>query len=347
MDLVGTLERQPHRRFNPLTGQWVLVAPGRTKRPWSGNLETTPESEHLSYDPDCYLCPGNARAGGLLNPDYEASFVFTNDFASLLPEIPVVVEERHPLMRAEAGPGTCRVICFSPRHDLSLTTLGAPGILNVVDLWASQVAELAGTYQHVQVFENRGAAMGASNPHPHGQVWAGSAIPTQVIMEDTQQRLHRTSIEQPLLVEYVEVEMKEGTRVVVDNGEWLAVVPYWAAWPFETLLIPKQPVQRLPDLSAGQKQMLAVALEELLARYDNLFNLPFPYSMGWHGAPGDQPAPHWQLHAHFYPPLLGANRRKFMVGYELLAEPQRDLTPEEAADGLRATRSDRHPSMSS
>jgi UDPglucose--hexose-1-phosphate uridylyltransferase len=267
------------------------------------------------------------------------------DFASLLPNVPVVVEDRHPLLRAEAGPGTYRVICFSPRHDLSLGTLGAPGILGVVDVWAGEVAELTRSYECVQVFENRGAAMGASNPHPHGQIWAGSAVPTQILLEDTQQRQHPTSVEGSLLVEYVGLEMKDGRRLVVDNrmvggGPILGSLAIRDSADSQTACGASSRSLGCAEADAGH------GIEELLARYDNLFNMSFPYSMGWHGAPGTQPAPQWQLHAHFYPPLLGGNRRKFMVGYELLAEPQRDLTPEEAAERLRATRSGRYPSMS-
>lgn len=289
-----------------------------------------------AYDPKCALCPGNVRATGIRNADYQETFVFTNDFASLRPEASIPNEVSHRLLRAVSETGTCRVICFSPRHDLSLASMGRAAIRRIVDLWADQVAELSVSHQWVQVFENRGAEMGASNPHPHGQIWAGSAIPTQALLEDTMQLNHHVSTQRPLLLEYVELEEAERARVVVDNDEWLAVVPYWAAWPFETLLIPKSPVQRLPDLTTAQRALLASGLEELLAAYDNLFKRAFPYSMGWHGAPGTRAAEHWQLHAHFYPPLLEAQRRKFMVGYELLAETQRDLTPEDAAQRLRS-----------
>jgi len=327
---------KPHRRQNLLTGQWTLVAPDRGKRPWLGDVEPEVIEQQPAYDPKCALCPGNVRASGIRNDDYRETFVFDNDFASLQPDASVPLGASHGLLRAVSETGTCRVICFSPRHDLSLASMGGAAIRRIVDLWADQVAELSVSHQWVQVFENRGAEMGASNPHPHGQIWASSAMPTQELLEDTLQLNHHVSTQRPLLLEYVELEESERVRVVVDNDEWLAVVPYWAAWPFETLLLPKRPVQRLPDLAPTQRALLASGLEELLGGYDKLFNRPFPYSMGWHGAPGTRGAEHWQLHAHFYPPLLEARRRKFMVGYELLAETQRDLTPEDAAQRLRS-----------
>ena len=321
----------PHRRFNPLTGTWTLVAVGRTKRPWSGKLDPAPVEARPVYDPGCYLCPGNTRAGGAENPVYEGTFVFTNDFASLRPGTPLLSDEPHPLLRAETEQGTCRVICFSPRHDLTLALMEPSEIQTVIDLWAGQTAELSETYRWVQVFENRGAEMGASNPHPHGQIWAGSALPTQAILEDRHQRDYFEAAGRPLLLEYADLEAKEQTRIIVENEEWMAVVPYWATWPFEAILLPRRDVQRIHELSPMQRRALSEVLAGLLVRYDNLFERPFPYSMGWHGAPGRSPAPHWQLHAHFYPPLLNATMRKFMVGYEMLAEGQRDITPEEAA----------------
>lgn len=329
------LDNHPHRRFNPLTGAWTLVAVGRTKRPWSGKLEPGSSDTRPAYDPDCYLCPRNTRAGGAPNPDYEGTFVFTNDFASLRPGTPLVAAEPHPLFRAETEQGTCRVICFSPRHDLTLALMDLPAIRGVIDLWASQTAELAERYQWVQIFENRGEEMGASNPHPHGQICAGSALPTQLVLEDELQRSFLETANQPLLLEYAEVETREATRIIVVNEEWMAVVPYWATWPFEALLLPRRSVQRIQELSTDQKDALSEVLSGLLVRYDNLFERPFPYSMGWHGAPGREPAPHWQLHAHFYPPLLNETMRKFMVGYEMLAEGQRDISPEDAAMRLR------------
>lgn len=348
----------PHRRYNPLTGEWILVSPHRTKRPWQGQTETPPQEVRPQYDPGCYLCPGNVRAGGERNAQYESTYVFTNDFAALLPDTPDATSDPHPLFRAAAVPGTCRVICFSPRHDLTLPEMAVEEIRAVVDVWADQVADLGQRYRWVQVFENKGEVMGCSNPHPHGQVWTGSALPNEPTKEENQQRSYYETHRVPLLVEYAQMEADRGERVVLDNEHWLAVAPYWALWPFETLLLPRRHVLRLPDLNDAERDALAEILKLLLTKYDNLFQVSFPYSMGWHGAPtgpstgsggtaaagsvdaddGCESAKcvHWQLHAHFYPPLLrSATVKKFMVGYEMLAEAQRDLTAEQAAERLR------------
>ncbi len=327
----------PHRRLNPLTGDYVLVSPHRTKRPWQGQLEKPPRDDRPAYDPTCYLCPGNERAGGERTPQYTSTYVFTNDFAALLPDTPDAPPDPNPLLQMEAERGTARVICFSPRHDLTLPEMDPADIRRVVDLWADQVTELGQTYRWVQVFENKGSAMGASNPHPHGQIWAGSALPNEPAKELVRQRDYFAAHGSPLLVDYAALESERGTRVVVENADWVAVVPYWAVWPFEILLMPRRPIQRLPDLTDAERDHLASILKRLLTRYDNLFETSFPYSMGWHGAPTDgEDFPYWQLHAHFYPPLLrSATVRKFMVGYELLGEAQRDLTPEQAAERLR------------
>ncbi len=325
----------PHRRLNPLTGQWVLVSAGRTKRPWQGQRERAPAESRPRYDPDCYLCPGNTRANGETNPDYRSTFVFTNDFAALRPDV-ADLRSDDPLFRAETEPGTCRVICFSPRHDLTLAGMARADVRTVVDLWAAQTDELGATYRWVQVFENRGQAMGASNPHPHGQIWAGAALPNEAVREDEQQRRHHDATRARLLCDYADREAG-GPRVVVETADWLVVVPFWATWPYETLAIPRRAATRLPDLDAAARDALADALVHLLGGYDALFDAPFPYSMGWHQAPFTSTgAGHWQLHAHFYPPLLRGDARKFMVGYELLAEAQRDITAEDAADDLRA-----------
>jgi UDPglucose--hexose-1-phosphate uridylyltransferase len=327
----------PHRRLNLLTGEYVLVSPHRTQRPWQGQLERPAAGERPTYDPKCYLCPGNERAGGVRNPHYEGTFVFTNDFPALLPETPSHHSKPGSLYMAESVRGTSRVLCFSPRHDLTLAEMPPADIRLVVDMWAEQVAELGRLYDWVQVFENRGEAMGASNPHPHGQVWAGNFLPSEPAREDRNQSYFFDTFGDVLLVEYARQEVEHGERLVVTNDEWIAVVPYWAVWPFETLLLPRRHTLRLPDLSDAQRDALADILKQLTIRYDNLFEVSFPYSMGWHGAPtqhGD--FRHWQLHAHFYPPLLrSATVRKFMVGYEMLAEAQRDLTPEQAAERLR------------
>jgi UDPglucose--hexose-1-phosphate uridylyltransferase len=321
----------PHRRYNPLRDEWILVSPHRAKRPWQGQEDAPESGERPAYDPDCYLCPDNRRVTGETNPHYTGTYVFANDFAALLPGAPSP-NNGDPLFRAEGAHGTSRVICFSPDHSKSLPELALPQIAAVIDTWADQVAELGRTYSNVQVFENKGAMMGCSNPHPHGQVWATDYLPHEVSIED------RTQAAMPGML--LEVARREagGPRVVVETDHWLAIVPWWASWPFEALLLPRFAVQRLPDLTDEQRADLAVALKELTARYDNLFRCSFPYSMGWHGAPfTDGPKGHWQLHAHFYPPLLrSASVRKFMVGYEMLAEAQRDLTPEQAAGRLRA-----------
>ncbi|MHB8672788.1 MAG: UDP-glucose--hexose-1-phosphate uridylyltransferase [Candidatus Limnocylindrales bacterium] len=335
MDGRAPLLDGPHRRYDPLTDEWVLVSAGRTHRPWLGR-EERPAVERLpAYDPECYLCPGNRRVGGEENPPYDSTFVFTNDFAALRPEASI---ERvgSGLLVAEGERGTCRVICFSPRHDAGLARMEPADVRRVIDVWSDQTAELGAAYRWVQVFENRGESMGASNPHPHGQVWAGSALPRQAAREDETQRRHLDLHGRRLLLDYAATEAG-GPRVVELGEDWLVVVPFWATWPFETLLIPRAPVERLPELDDRRRDALARTIIRLLGRYDNLFDEPFPYSMGWHQAPfGSGSTSHWQLHAHFYPPLLRATMRKFMVGYELLAEPQRDLSAEEAAERLRA-----------
>jgi UDPglucose--hexose-1-phosphate uridylyltransferase len=325
----------PHRRYNPLTDEWVLVSAGRTQRPWQGSLEGPLDERRPDYDPTCYLCPGNGRAGGAVNPTYSETFVFTNDFAALRPDTDLR-RTVDGLLVAEGERGTCRVVCFSPRHDLTMARMSPSEIEGVIDVWADETTELGRTYRWVQVFENRGEAMGASNPHPHGQIWAGTALPVEASREDGTQRSHHAATGRSLLLDYAAQETA-GPRVVIENEDWLVVVPFWAVWPFETLIVAKAAVGRLPDLGRIQRASLAETLRELLVRCDSLFGVPFPYSMGWHQAPFDSDRHgHWQLHAHLYPPLLrSASVRKFMVGYELLAERQRDLTAEEAASRLR------------
>ncbi len=331
----------PHRRYNPLKNEWILVSPHRTKRPWQGQIERLPDEHKPQHDPTCYLCPGNERAGGVRNPDYTTTFVFTNDFAALLPDTPSdPLTITDPLFQSQPVVGTSRVICFSPRHDLTLPEMEPTDIRYVVDVWAEQIIDLGETYQWVQIFENKGTTMGASNPHPHGQIWASSFIPNELAREDAQQAAYYQQHGESLLTAYARVESERGERVIVENEDWIAVVPYWAIWPYETLVIPRAPVQKMPDLNDTQRDALADILKRLTTRYDNLFETSFPYSMGWHGALlGDQfhaDQPHWQLHAHFYPPLLrSATVRKFMVGYEMMAEAQRDITPEQAAARLR------------
>jgi UDPglucose--hexose-1-phosphate uridylyltransferase len=324
----------PHRRHNPLIDEWVLVSPDRTNRPWQG-LEAAPAvPPGVAFDPTCYLCPGNTRANGAVNPGYDRTFVFTNDFAALQPDSSSAVVT-DGLLRAVGEPGTCRVLCYSPRHDLTMAGMEPADVRRIVDLWADETTELGARFGWVQVFENRGEAMGASNPHPHGQIWATSELPGEPTREDDGQRRYHAATDRRLLLDYAAQE-HGGSRVVVENADWLVVVPFWAIWPFETLIIPRRSADRLADLDPPARDGLSEALIDLLRRYDRLFGQPFPYSMGWHQAPFDgQRRDHWQLHAHVYPPLLRATVRKFMVGYELLSESQRDISPEEAAERLR------------
>ncbi len=332
------LSEQPHRRFNPLTREWVLVSPHRNNRPWQGRSEDTAPDAKPAHDPACYLCAGNTRANGAVNPDYSGPYVFPNDFPALLEDTEQTVASDHPLLRRQSVRGTARVICFSERHDLTLPEMSQTNIRRVVDLWSDQLTELGETYQWVAVFENKGAIMGCSNPHPHGQIWTSDFLPNEIAAEDDAQRDHLHATGDNLLVSYAALESADGTRTVVENAHWIAVVPFWATWPYETLLLPKRPVRRLPDLDDAERDALADILKALCTRYDNLFETEFPYTMGWHGAPfNDADNSHWQLHAHFFPPLLrSATVRKFMVGYEMLAEAQRDLTAETAAEQLRA-----------
>ncbi|MEM7536524.1 MAG: UDP-glucose--hexose-1-phosphate uridylyltransferase [Chloroflexota bacterium] len=330
----------PHRRLNILSGDWVLVSPHRTKRPWQGQVEKPPADNRPAHDPNCYLCPGNTRAGGKENPEYETTFVFDNDFAALLLDGPQDPVGDGKFFQAEAETGTCRVICFNPRHDLTLPEMTVEQIRAVVDVWAAQVVDLGGNpdINYVQLFENKGEVMGCSNPHPHGQVWSNYRLPQEAAKEDIQQRAYYQEHSSTLLIDYLAAELEAEERVLVQNEHWVALVPYWAVWPFETMLLPRRHVTEMPALRDDERDALADILKRLLTRYDNLFETSFPYSMGWHGQPTDGGEhPHWQLHAHFYPPLLrSATVKKFMVGYEMLANPQRDITAEQAAARLRA-----------
>lgn len=332
------LEDVPHRRFNPLIGEWVLVSPHRNKRPWQGKQEQPSREQKPPHDAKCFLCAGNTRITGDVNPQYEGPFVFPNDFPALLEDDVAQVKPTDPLFVAETVRGTARVICFSERHDLTLAELPQANIAQIVDLWAAQTAELGETYRWVAVFENKGQIMGCSNPHPHGQIWASDFLPNEAVAEDGNQAAYFADNGAPMLLDYAQRESRDGSRTVAENDDWIAVVPYWATWPFEVLLMPKSHVRRMPDLTESQRAGLSEVLQATCIRYDNLFETEFPYTMGWHGAPFDgQANDHWQLHAHFYPPLLrSASVRKFMVGYEMLAEAQRDLTAETAAAQLRA-----------
>ncbi|PJE80899.1 Galactose-1-phosphate uridylyltransferase [invertebrate metagenome] len=336
----------PHRRYNPLREEWVLVSPHRADRPWSGQLETSDTESKPSRDPECYLCPGNQRVHGEQNPDYEGTYLFPNDFPALLEDsgLPAIDDmesssRKNRFFQKMPVRGVSKVICFSPDHSKTLPRLSVEAIAHIIDLWAQQVTELGKDYLWVQLFENKGAMMGCSNPHPHGQIWATSFIPNEIYQEDHCQQSWQEKHDENLLLAYARQESESGERTVVENKDWIAVVPYWAVWPFETLLLPKNKINQLSELLVPQRYNLAVILKQLTTCYDNLFYTSFPYSMGWHGAPlNGKDNDHWQLHAHFYPPLLrSATVRKFMVGFEMLAESQRDLTAEQAASRLRET----------
>jgi UDPglucose--hexose-1-phosphate uridylyltransferase len=331
------LPENPHRRFNPLSGDWVLISPHRAKRPWQGQIDAADIAPTPSHDPDCYLCPGNTRVSGDVNPDYADIFVFANDFAALTRD-PLEAMPADALFKSDGVNGECRVICFSPDHGKTLPEMELAEIRAVIDAWAAQSLELGARYPWVQIFENKGTMMGCSSPHPHGQIWASSVVPNLPANEDKNQRAWAAAQSSKMLLETAEREAADGARIVVQTDHWIAIVPYWASWPFELLLLPLFPVQRITELTQLQRDDLAIALQKLTICYDNLFGCSFPYSMGWHGAPfGQADCDHWQLHAHFYPPLLrSAEIRKFMVGYEMLAEAQRDLTPEQAAEKLRS-----------
>jgi UDPglucose--hexose-1-phosphate uridylyltransferase len=329
----------PHRRFNPLTGEWILVSPQRMQRPWQGQVEPSPAEASLAYDSQCYLCPGNARAGGVKNPAYTKTFAFDNDFAALRPETPSGELNENVLLLAKSEQGRCRVVCFSPRHDLTLARMDMDDLCAVVDIWCEEFSALASqpNVHAIQIFENRGAMMGCSNPHPHGQIWANESIPDELEREVARQQEYLEKNRSSLLEDYLNLELKNKERLVCSNEHFVVVVPFWAVWPYETLVLGRRRVGTLPELTHGEREGLAQILRETTIRYDNLFKTSFPYTMGFHQRPTDGASyPGFQMHAHFYPPLLrSATVKKFMVGYELLAMPQRDITPELAAKQLR------------
>ncbi len=335
MDLRAT----PHRRWNPLLREWVLVSPHRTQRPWLGKVDKVTPSPGVTYDPECYLCPGNVRAEGLRNPAYTETFVFDNDYPAMLPNVFPNETEQGGLLVARVERGICRVVCFSPRHDLTIPRMRQDEVRRVVEVWTQQHEELGELpwVKHVQIFENRGALMGASNPHPHCQIWANGELPNIPAREQVAMREFLEVNEKCLLCEYLRLELEDGERIVCENEGFVALVPYWAVWPFETMILSRRHLASLPELDEREEENLADILRRLTTRYDNLFETAFPYSMGFHQEPTDgEHHPEFHFHAHYFPPLLrSATVQKFMVGYELLAGPQRDITAEGAAARLR------------
>jgi UDPglucose--hexose-1-phosphate uridylyltransferase len=331
----------PHRRYDPLRGRWVLVSPHRTQRPWQGEVSRTDAPAALHYDPECYLCPGNTRAGGKINPPYTSVFSFTNDYAALMPDAPAMVQESgSELLRAESERGICKVLCFHPDHSLTLAAMEVADIVRVVKAWTAEYKELGAKpeIRHVQIFENRGAMMGSSNPHPHGQIWATEHIPDEPAAELATQLAYHQQHRACLLCDALQVELQQRQRIVVENDEFVVLVPFWAVWPFETLVLSRAHVGGMDAFTPAQQLGLADILHQLTRCYDRLFSVSFPYTMGFHQRPTDGDAhDEWHFHGHFYPPLLrSATVRKFMVGFEMLGMPQRDITPETAAEQLRA-----------
>lgn len=331
----------PHRRFNPLLREWILVSPQRMNRPWLGKVEPSEQPDHREYDPACYLCPGNLRANGVRNPRYAATYLFENDFPALLLGVPVARSDEAGLLVARSEAGSCKVLCFSPRHDLTVSRMSQSEMRAVVESWTKIFAELDRDERtaHVQIFENRGAMMGASNPHPHCQIWSNQSLPDIPEKELNACTDYLRSTDRCLLCDYLKIELRQNQRIVCQNDHFVALVPFWAVWPFETLILGKRHFAALDELTASEIDSLAEILRRITIRYDNLFRTSCPYSMGFHQRPSDgQPHPESHFHAHYYPPLLrSANVQKFMVGYELLDSPQRDLTPESAAEKLAGT----------
>lgn len=333
------LNEQSHTRLNILTGDWILVSPHRMKRPWQGKMEDRATDNRPQYDPTCYLCPGNHRSDGSVNPEYSSSFVFTNDFSALLVDGDESAINKNDLLIAKSENGICKVICFSPDHSLTLPQMNIESIRHLIGVWRNEFKELSASpfIKYIQIFENKGEIMGCSNPHPHGQIWASSSVPLEVAKETKRQQEYYKKNRSSLLSDYLSLEMQEKDRIVLENEHFVALVPFWAVWPYETMIVSKRHVQNITQLNEPEQQSLALILKKLTSKYDNLFNTSFPYSAGIHQNPvneGDHPE--WHFHMHFYPPLLrSATVKKFMVGYEMLANPQRDITPEMAAGTLR------------
>lgn len=332
------VKEHPHTRLNILTGDLILVSPNRTKRPWQGKVETLPLDDRPPYDPKCYLCPGNTRADGSINPSYDHSFVFTNDYSALLPDMPEGSIDVKGLLIAKSEKGICRVLSFSPDHSLTLPQLSKDEIEKVIALWTKEYKNIASDpeIKYIQIFENKGEIMGCSNPHPHGQIWASSSLPLEIVKETKQQKKYFEEKGKSLLSDYLQLELEQKERIVLENNHFVALVPFWAVWPYETMIISKRHIQNLLQFSQDERNDLADILKKLTTKYDNLFEISFPYSAGIHQSPvNDGEHLEWHWHMHFYPPLLrSATVKKFMVGYELLANPQRDISAEWAAEKL-------------
>ncbi|MBL6446673.1 UDP-glucose--hexose-1-phosphate uridylyltransferase [Fulvivirga sp. 29W222] len=336
MTNVTKLNTTSHRRYNPLTGEWLLVSPHRAKRPWQGKTEKKEGKSPVQYDPGCYLCPGNERVGGVANPDYKEVYVFDNDFPALLSDVQVSFED--DLFTAKSEQGICRVVCFSPDHGLTLSQMAIDDIKKVVDIWVEQYMELGARSEikYVQIFENRGEMMGCSNPHPHGQIWATENVPNEPAKEMVMQQQYFERHGRTLLGDYLNRELQKNERIVIETDHFVVLVPFWAVWPFETMIVSKRTISHMGEMSEEEREDFARALRQITQTYDGLFEVSFPYSSGIHQAPTDgKEHPEWHFHMHFYPPLLrSATVKKFMVGFEMLGTPQRDITPEESAQRL-------------
>jgi UDPglucose--hexose-1-phosphate uridylyltransferase len=333
------IDQYSHRRLNILTGEWVLVAPHRTKRPWQGHEEGKPKKSQQPHDPTCYLCPGNTRANGTVNPDYQSTFAFINDFSALIEDVPSFDIHESGLLQACSERGICKVVCFSPQHNLTLAEMGLSGIESVIRIWQNEYKSLGALpyINYVQIFENKGEIMGCSNPHPHGQIWAQENIPVEPAKEQNHQEKYLKEHRSVMLMDYLQLELTRRERIVYENERFTVLVPFWAVWPYETMILPKKKTRHILELTDQDIVDFARAIQTITVKYDNLFKTSFPYSAGIHQAPtDDKEHPEWQMHMHFYPPLLrSAVIKKFMVGYELLANPQRDITSEVSAAILR------------
>ncbi|MFY8188138.1 MAG: UDP-glucose--hexose-1-phosphate uridylyltransferase [Flavobacterium sp.] len=330
----------PHRRYNPLLDEWILVSPHRTNRPWQGQKENVSTTNLPSYDPTCYLCPDNTRSNGEKNPDYTSCYVFDNDFAALLKEEVISEANTSPFFNRQPERGINRVVCFSPKHHLTIPEMEINEIEDIISVWQDEYTSLGAIdyINYVQIFENKGAVMGCSNPHPHGQIWAQSSLPTQILKTQNNLKKYYDVHQRSMLLDYVNAELDAKERIVFENNDFVVLVPFWATWPYETMILSKRHLTKITDFSSQEKKSFAEAMQHLTIKYDNLFETSFPYSAGIHQSPTDGEAhPEWHFHVHFYPPLLrSASVKKFMVGYEMLAETQRDLNPEKSAEILRS-----------